>query len=287
MCVIIDSGNSLSPSHYLRPILPIGINFIPSMENNHMTSKVWDEITYPFSNFNGVTVEICEWISNFIPHAMMDVITYPCWDYMLVKGAPEATPTYCQLNELEPTATKRKRKHNDVIKWKHFPRYWPFVRGIHRLPMNPPHKGQWRGALMFSVVCVWISGWVKNREVGDLSRHRAHYDVIVIKVLNFTALWLKARRHVGTNIGWTYTHYQQAETEMWSKSQSYHRKLLSYTFNVSRYNMVLHTARYNDKEKTLVKLCDPSKFCNNLKEKCPRDTESPTCLFIYLFFNLI
>ena len=41
--------------------------------------------------------------------------------------------------------------HDDVIKWKHFPRYWPFVRGIHRSPVNSPHKGQWRGALMFSL----------------------------------------------------------------------------------------------------------------------------------------
>ena len=39
--------------------------------------------------------------------------------------------------------------HDDVIKWKHFPRNWPFVRGIHRWPMTSPHKGQWRGALMF------------------------------------------------------------------------------------------------------------------------------------------
>ena len=57
--------------------------------------------------------------------------------------------------------------HNDVIKWKHFPRYWPFVRGIHRSPVNSPHKGQWRGALMFSLICDWINGWVNNREAGD------------------------------------------------------------------------------------------------------------------------
>ena len=36
--------------------------------------------------------------------------------------------------------------HDDVIKWKHFPCYWPFVRGIHRSPVNSPHKGLWRGA---------------------------------------------------------------------------------------------------------------------------------------------
>ena len=72
--------------------------------------------------------------------------------------------------------------HDDVIKWKHFPCYWPFVRGIHRSPVNSPHKGQWRGALMFSLICVWINGWVNNREAGDLRRYRGHYDVIVMRV---------------------------------------------------------------------------------------------------------
>ena len=71
-------------------------------------------------------------------------------------------------------------EHDDVIKWKHFPRYWPFVRGIHRSSVNSPHKGQWRGALMFSLICVWINGWVNNREAGDLRRYRAHYDVSVM-----------------------------------------------------------------------------------------------------------
>ena len=70
--------------------------------------------------------------------------------------------------------------HDDVIKWKHFPRYWPFVRGIHRSPVNSQHKGQWRGALMFSLICVWINGWVNTREAGDLRRYRAHFDVTVM-----------------------------------------------------------------------------------------------------------
>ena len=50
----------------------------------------------------------------------------------------------------------------DVIKWKLFPRYWPFMRGIHRSPVNSQHKGQWRGALMFSFNYVWINGWVQQ-----------------------------------------------------------------------------------------------------------------------------
>ena len=52
--------------------------------------------------------------------------------------------------------------HDDVIKWKHFPRYWPFVGGIHRSPVNSLHKGQWCGALMFSLICAWINSWVKQ-----------------------------------------------------------------------------------------------------------------------------
>ena len=65
--------------------------------------------------------------------------------------------------------------------WRHqmetFPRYWPFVLEI---PVNSPHKGQWRGALMFSLICAWINGWVNNGEAGDLRRYRTHYDVIVM-----------------------------------------------------------------------------------------------------------
>ena len=65
-------------------------------------------------------------------------------------------------------------------KWKHFTRYWSFVRGIPRSPVNSPHKGQWQGVLMFSLICARINGWVNNREAGDLRRHRTHYDVTVM-----------------------------------------------------------------------------------------------------------
>ena len=120
-------------------------------------------------------------------------------------------------------------KHDDVIKWKYYLRYWPFVRGIHWSPASQrasdaenvyiwwhhhaigitltimmtssngdifrvtghlcgeftgpgefPHKGQWRGALKFSFICVWINGWVNNGEACDLRRHRPHYDIIVM-----------------------------------------------------------------------------------------------------------
>ena len=73
------------------------------------------------------------------------------------------------------------RSNNDIIKWNHLPRHWPLVRGIHWLPVNSPHKGQWRGTLMFSLISAWTMGWVNNRDTGDLRRHRAHYDITVMR----------------------------------------------------------------------------------------------------------
>ena len=46
-----------------------------------MPNKLWDEVTYPFPNFNGATIEVWEWISDLILHFIMDVITNPLWDY--------------------------------------------------------------------------------------------------------------------------------------------------------------------------------------------------------------
>ena len=76
--------------------------------------------------------------------------------------------------------------HDDVMKWKHFARYWPFVRGIHRSPVKSPHKCE----LMTRDFDVFFdlrlnNGWVNNRKAGDLRRHRTHYDVTVILLFNW------------------------------------------------------------------------------------------------------
>ena len=77
--------------------------------------------------------------------------------------------------------------HDDVIKWKC---YWPFVRRIHRSPVNSPHKGQWRGALMFSLIWAWTNDWVNNWNTGDLRHHHAHYDVTgMYRVNNVDMFW--------------------------------------------------------------------------------------------------
>ena len=82
-------------------------------------------------------------------------------------------------------------------------RYWPFVWGIRRSPVNSPHKGQWRGALLFSLICTQINGWVNNHKAGDLRRHGGHYEVTVIpasmcSISALTLLLLKPEYSVRT-----------------------------------------------------------------------------------------
>ena len=50
----------------------------------------------------------------------------------------------------------------------------------HQSPVNSPHKGQWRDALKFSLICAWTNGWLNNRDAGDLRHHHAHYDLSVM-----------------------------------------------------------------------------------------------------------
>ena len=115
-----------------------------------MPSKVWYEITNQFPNSNGCTVEVWEWISNSIPHFIMAVITYRCWDQnwsMLVKGASPGGWVWahlqqyahnlyfvwCGLSPMNFTHTPQglyslsgRTSHDDVIKWKHFRVIGPF-----------------------------------------------------------------------------------------------------------------------------------------------------------------
>ena len=71
----------------------------------------------------------------------------------------------------EKTAHHLNNEHDDDLKWKYFPRYWSFEQGIHRSPVNSPHKGQRRRALMFSFICAWINVWFETPS-NSLWRHR-------------------------------------------------------------------------------------------------------------------
>ena len=110
------------------------------------------------------------------------------------------------LNHFVKLESQRKdscfQPHYEVTKRKYFPRYWPFARGIHQSPVSSPHKGQWRGTLMFSLICVWTNGGVHNRNAGDLRRHRAHYGVTL---MSFPCIASFATRNKFVRQWWGYT----------------------------------------------------------------------------------
>ena len=74
-------------------------------------------------------------------------------------------------------------RHGDVIEWKHFPRYGPFMRGNHWSTVNSPHKGQWHGASMFSVIYAWTNCWGNNRDAGGLRRYHPIMTSVQWKVV--------------------------------------------------------------------------------------------------------
>ena len=96
-------------------------------------------------------------------------------------------------SSLQPL-TDNNTEHDDVIKWKHFPCYWPFVQRIHQLPLNSPHKRQWHGALMFSLICAWLNCWANNRDASDLRHHPAYCDVTVMPHLVTTTSWRRSKK---------------------------------------------------------------------------------------------
>ena len=95
--------------------------------------------------------------------------------------------------------------------WRHqmetFSALLALCAGNSPVPVNSPHKGQGRGALMFSLIYASMNGWVNNREVGDLRRYRGHYDVNVMTLYYrvFHHLWLKVKCRIQSNAK-THTH---------------------------------------------------------------------------------
>ena len=128
---------------------------------------------------------------------------------------PFPTPIlkYCQLDLIGTHFSEIKTKiqhlkkmhlemssHDDVIEWNHFPRYWPFVWVIHRSPVNSPHKGQWSGSLMFSLICAFnkrltkqTGGWLFETPSCSLWRHSNAQSVwsfcSAIKIASYEFTW--------------------------------------------------------------------------------------------------
>ena len=106
---------------------------------------------------------------------MTNFITVLYWRFSVEMFTP--TKNMKQLTEWSRSITDQ----NATTWWRHqmetFSALLAICAGNSPVPVNSPHKGQWCGTLMFSLICVWINGWVNNREAGDLRRYRTHYDV--------------------------------------------------------------------------------------------------------------
>ena len=116
------------------------------------------------------------YMNNCIPQNIV-VIIHPC---------PRHFPLVPKSSYIHYIALSISHGHSILQNkwWRHqmeiSPRCWSFVWGIQWSPMNSPHKGQWRGAFVFSLICAWTNRWVNNR-AGYLIRHCAHYDVTIMK----------------------------------------------------------------------------------------------------------
>ena len=116
----------------------------------------------------------------------LNMSLYPIGPLFIAKWGPDIRGRKRHAPQWWPTSTHQLSQvgirnmiwtNDDVIKWKHFPRYWPFVRGIRWIPRTKARDPE----LWFSLICAWINGWVNNGEAGDLRCHRAHYDVTVMQ----------------------------------------------------------------------------------------------------------
>ena len=113
--------------------------------------------------------------SNYIPQYLWDVITCPCPWYLHLAYKS----SFVHLNGILAIDSGNKTKlphstfmrvHDDVIKWKYFPRNWACCEDP---PVDSPHRSQWRRDLMFSLIYAWISDSANSRDASDLKRHIA------------------------------------------------------------------------------------------------------------------
>ena len=106
---------------------------------------------------------------------------------------PIVPQTYCQFDTWNKRGVSTPYTHGVQAPYPrpvfpHYHRPQCLISWYHRSSVNSPHKGQWRGALMFSLICTRINGWVNNGDAGDLRRHGTHYDVTVMHCGDITCV---------------------------------------------------------------------------------------------------
>ena len=183
---------------------------IPAWDSSHDRSDQ-TSVSRPKEIVPGLSTSFCIW--SVVPYISLLVFKrYLCKCRMALCGDYRSLPWYtvqqkkkkitliilfspfcfrcwiCEFISAELLLHHNRICHDDVIKWKHFPRYWPFVRGINWSPVNSRTKASEAELFMLSLICAWINGWVNNRKAGDFRRHRGPYDVTVMYIPQNTNL---------------------------------------------------------------------------------------------------
>ena len=127
--------------------------------------------------------------------------------------------------------------HDDVVKWKLFPRYWPFVRGTTGHWWVPLTKAS-DADLWYILWSASTNGWANNRDAGDLRRHRARYDVTI---MTLRTTWREDRQA----IEWTSFAFSQTDGNMQQISNN-------------RQNTIFHQNHYHQN----TYMCKSSHFGN-------------------------
>ena len=147
--------------------------------------QLFDTFKHIFINDKLKCVKICQIIQNILPQrfwmatlcSLFLNVYICCWSCIIQKlfRDCEKKPYYV-INHFSVNVGVFVMlcKHNDGHQMEIFSASLAFVREIHQSPVGSPHKCQWHGALMFSLICAWTNGWANSRDASDLRRHRAH-----------------------------------------------------------------------------------------------------------------
>ena len=138
---------------------------------------------------------ICAWINRWVTNG-------DAGDFRRHRAHYDATVMIEEMIQIYYNFDKV-RWSGDKTWWRHqmetFCALLAICAGTSPVPVNSPLKGQWRGTLMFPLICSWINDWVNNHEAGDLRRHRGHYDVNVMRVpsvhVKSEFIWYKINRN--------------------------------------------------------------------------------------------
>ena len=169
-----------------------------------MFCNLCDEITYPFPNFNGFTVEVWEWICDFVPHNLTYEDDLSMLRLKLIhvsKSGPRCLPmllSVCSyygdvimsamVSQITVVSFVCSTVCSGADQRKHQSSAWlAFVRGIHRWPVDSPNKWPvtWK-----------MSKWCRDVNFSILQTCR---EIVYIYIYSTTKIQRFKRYHHGLN----------------------------------------------------------------------------------------